>query len=172
MSLRGQDNEDENIGSSQVTNICKKRKKEDESAQLESNVASKSVNDNVMFDVPKDDQNSRNSLPPSKSEIMSSPQMEVNIQPNTEVPSQTVETTPDEIGNAKEIRINNNQHMTGDMEIDEQNDMQSETHETEVEERRNEQMSYSGAVKKSMPQRRERKFKEIDMQWADHVMKN
>ncbi|RIB09678.1 hypothetical protein C2G38_2044118 [Gigaspora rosea] len=60
--------------------------------------------------------------------------------------------------------------MTEDMEIDEQSDMQSETHETEVDERRNEQMSYSGAVKKSMPQRRERKFKEIDMQWADHVM--
>ncbi|RIB19174.1 hypothetical protein C2G38_2307854 [Gigaspora rosea] len=56
------------------------------------------------------------------------------------------------------------------MEIDEQNDTQSETHETEVEKRANKQMSYSGAVKKSMPQRRERKFKEIDMQWADHVI--
>ncbi|RIB03167.1 hypothetical protein C2G38_2049483 [Gigaspora rosea] len=154
MYSRGQNSKDENIGSSQVTNIYKKRKKEDESAQLESDVASENINDNVMFDVPKDDQNSRNGLLRQK------------------VPSQTVETTPDEIGNAKEIEVNNNQHVTGDMKIDEQNDMQSETCETEVEEQRNEQMSYSGTVKKSMPQKQERQFKEIDMQWADHVMEN
>ncbi|RIB02930.1 hypothetical protein C2G38_2226458 [Gigaspora rosea] len=147
-----------------------KRKKEDESAQLESDVASESINDNVMFDVPKDDQNSRNSLFLLKSAMTSLPQTEVNTQLNMEIPSQTVETIPDEIGNAKKIEVNNNQHVTKDMEIDEQNDTQSETHETEVEERRNEQMSYSGAVKKSLPQRRERQFKEIDMQWADHVM--
>ncbi|RIB05938.1 hypothetical protein C2G38_2047191 [Gigaspora rosea] len=123
MSSRGQDSEDENIGSSQIANIHKKRKKKDKSAQLESNVASESINDNVMFDVPKDDQNSRNSLPLSKSEMTSSPQTEVNTQLNMEAPSQTVETTPDEIGNTKEIEINNNQHVTGDMEIDEQNNI-------------------------------------------------
>ncbi|RIB17127.1 hypothetical protein C2G38_2038007 [Gigaspora rosea] len=143
MFLRGQDSEDENNRGSQVTNIYKKRKKEDKSAQLESDIASESINDNIMLDVPKDNQNSKNSLLPSE-----------------KVLSQTMfETIPDEIGNAKEIEINNNQHVTGEMEINEQNNTQPKIDKMEVEERRNEQMSYSGTVKKSMPKRRKGNLK-------------
>ncbi|RIB13489.1 hypothetical protein C2G38_2197707 [Gigaspora rosea] len=115
MSSRGQDSEDESHGGSQVTNIHKKRKKLNKSNQIKSNEANESINDNVMFDVPRDDQNSRISLTPSEYEMTSSLQTEVNKQ----------------------------LHVTGEMEIDGQKNKQSEIDETEVEELKNEQMSYS-----------------------------
>ncbi|CAG8813124.1 19209_t:CDS:2 [Gigaspora margarita] len=48
---------------------------------------------------------------------MSVLQMETNIQPNEEALSQTITTMPDEIGKVNEVKVNNKQHMTGDMEI-------------------------------------------------------
>ncbi|RIB23566.1 hypothetical protein C2G38_2032637 [Gigaspora rosea] len=56
------------------------------------------------------------------------------------------------------------------MEIDRSNDTQSGIEEGEVEDSREGQMLYSGAVKKSLLQTQERKFKETDMQWAEHVI--
>ncbi|CAG8751875.1 43237_t:CDS:2 [Gigaspora margarita] len=87
----------------------------------------------------KNDQNSGNSLSLSESEMILLLKLEVNKQMNEE-------------------------HMTRDMEIDGSNDTQLETDKDKVKDLREGQMSYSRAVKKSLLQIRERKFKEIGMQ--------
>ncbi|RIB17222.1 hypothetical protein C2G38_2037912 [Gigaspora rosea] len=104
MFLRKQNSKDESNRGSQITNIHKRRKKYDKSTQLKSNEATKSINDNIIFDMPKDNQNSRNSLSPSESEMMSLLLTEVNKQLSMKVPSQTMEPTLDETGKAKEIK--------------------------------------------------------------------
>ncbi|CAG8812971.1 34300_t:CDS:2, partial [Gigaspora margarita] len=84
-----------------------KSKKHDKGVQQELHEASKSTNDSVIFDVPKDDQNSRNSLPPLESKMMSSLQLEINKQLNEEAPSQTFTTTLNKFRKDKEVDVNN-----------------------------------------------------------------
>ncbi|CAG8833002.1 31477_t:CDS:2, partial [Gigaspora margarita] len=53
-----------------------------------------------------------------KSEMMLVLQLETNTQLNEEAPSQITTTMPDKIGKVKKVKVNNKQHVTGNIEID------------------------------------------------------
>ncbi|CAG8852629.1 45760_t:CDS:1, partial [Gigaspora margarita] len=109
-------------------------------------------NASKMMDTQKNDQNSRNSLSLPESEMMLALQLETNIQPNEEVPSQMTTTMPNEIRKVKEVEVNNKQHMIGDIEIDGFDNTQLGIEEETVADSRKRQMLYSRAIKKSLSQ--------------------
>ncbi|RIB19402.1 hypothetical protein C2G38_2181935 [Gigaspora rosea] len=132
MSSKGLDSKDEASKGSQVQNTYKKKKHEG-SMQQNPNKTNKIINNNIMFN-------------------------EINKQPSEKVLIQTMMTIPDETEIAKETKINNDYHVTDEIEID-------KTYEEQLGNKNekkltNSQMSYSEMVKKSLLQTRERRNSE------------